>query len=48
LLQRFTKVIGALAQLAEQAGVLDGDYGLVGEVRKQSDLLLGERRTSWR
>jgi hypothetical protein len=35
LLQRF-------AQFVEQPGVLDGDDGLVGEVRKQSDLLLGE------
>ena len=31
-----------LAQLVQQACVLDGDDGLVGEVRKQSDLLLGE------
>ena len=35
LLQQF-------AQFIEQARVLDGDDGLVGEVRKQSDLLLGE------
>ena len=35
LLQRF-------AQLVEQPRVLDGDDGLGGEVRKQSDLLLGE------
>ena len=36
LLQRF-------AQLVEQAGVLDGDDGLGGEVRHQLDLLVGER-----
>jgi hypothetical protein len=33
----------ALAQLVEQAGVLDGDDGLVGEVGEQFDLLIGER-----
>ena len=32
-----------LAQLVEQAGVLDGDDGLGGEVRDQLDLLVGER-----
>ena len=31
------------AQLVEQAGVLDGDDGLGGEVRDQLDLLVGER-----
>ena len=31
------------AQLVEQAGVLDGDHGLAGEVRDQLDLLVGER-----
>ena len=31
------------AQLVEQPGVLDGDDGLVGEVREQLDLLVGER-----
>ena len=36
LLQRF-------AQLVEQAGVLDGDDGLVGEVLQQRNLLVGER-----
>jgi hypothetical protein len=36
LLQRF-------AQLVEQAGVLDGDDGLRGEIRNQGDLLVGER-----
>ena len=32
-----------LAQLVEQARVLDGDDGLGGEVRDQLDLLVGER-----
>ena len=41
LLERFT-------QLVEQARVLDGDDGLSGEVLDQLDLLIGERRTSWR
>src|SRR5262245_17810744 len=36
LLQRF-------AQLLEQACVLDGDDGLVGEAGDQGDLLIGER-----
>ena len=31
------------AQLVEQAGVLDRDDGLVGEVGDQLDLLIGER-----
>ena len=31
------------AQLVEQPRVLDGDDGLVGEVREQLDLLIGER-----
>jgi hypothetical protein len=35
-LQRF-------AQLVEQAGVLDGDDGLRGEVREQFDLFIAER-----
>ena len=30
------------AQLVEQAGVLDGDDGLVGEILDQLDLLVGE------
>ena len=38
----------ALLQLLEQAGVLDGDDGLVGERLQQRDLLLGERPTSQR
>src|SRR5437867_9303453 len=32
-----------LAQLVEQARVLDGDDGLVGEILDQLDLLIGER-----
>ena len=32
-----------LAELVEQAGVLDGDDGLRGEIRDQLDLLVGER-----
>ena len=43
LLQRFSHVVGALAQLVEQSGVLDGDDGLGGEVGDQLDLLVGER-----
>ena len=34
-----------LAQFAEQPRVLDGDDGLVGEVRYQLDLLFGEGPT---
>ena len=36
------------AQLVEQAGVLDGDDGLGGEVLDQLDLLVGERAHFWR
>ena len=32
-----------LAELVEQAGILDGDDGLRGEIRDQPDLLVGER-----
>ena len=32
LLQRLREIVGALAQLVEQARVLDGDHGLRGEV----------------
>ena len=32
-----------MAQLVEQAGILDGDDGLSREVRQQLDLLVGER-----
>ena len=42
LLQRFAEIVGALAQLVEQPGVLDGDDGLGGEVLHQLDLLVGE------
>ena len=37
------EIVGALAQLAEQPRVLDGDDGLRGEVLHQLDLLVGER-----
>jgi hypothetical protein len=37
-----TEVVGALPQFIEQPRVLDGDYSLCGEVRDQSDLLIGE------
>ena len=42
LLQRLSKVGGALTQFVEQPRVLDGDDGLSGEVLYQFDLLLGE------
>src|SRR5665811_1735584 len=38
LLQRLAQVVGALAQLVEQAAVLDGDDGLIGKRLKQCDL----------
>ena len=43
MLQRLGEVVGALAQLVEQARILDGDDRLRGEVRYQLDLLVGER-----
>jgi hypothetical protein len=43
LLQRLTEIVGALAQLGEQAGILDGDDGLLGKIAHQFDLLVGER-----
>jgi hypothetical protein len=43
LLQRLTQVIRALAQLIEQACILDSDNGLSSEVLDQLDLLVGER-----
>ena len=43
LLQRFGKIVGALAQLVEQPRVLDRDDGLVGEILDELDLLVGER-----
>src|SRR5262249_2950021 len=42
LLHGLVRIIGALAQFVEQAGVRDGDDGLAGEVRHQIDLLIGE------
>ena len=42
LLKRFAQVMRALAQLVEQARVLDGDDGLVGKGGDQLDLLVGE------
>ena len=42
LLQRLAQIVGALAQLVEQAGVLDGDDRLRGEILDQLDLLVGE------
>ena len=43
LFQRFTQVIGALAQFVEQPRVLDGDHGLGGKTRQQVDLSFAER-----
>src|SRR5262245_37909894 len=43
LLERFGEVVSALAQLVEQARILDGDDGLRSEVLHQLDLLVGER-----
>ena len=42
LLQRLAQIVRALTQLVEQAGVLDGDDGLAGEICDQLDLLVGE------
>src|SRR5262249_1115515 len=42
LLQRLAQIVRTLAQLVEQAAVLDGDDGLGGEVLDQLDLLVGE------
>jgi hypothetical protein len=42
LLQRLGEVVGALAQLVEQPGVLDRDDGLGREVGHQLGLLVGE------
>ena len=44
LTDRPAKLVGALPQLAEQPGVLDGDDGLPRKVRQQLDLFVGERR----
>ncbi len=43
MLQRLAQFRVALAEFLEQAHVLDGDHGLVGEGFKQFDLLVGER-----
>src|SRR5262249_7537314 len=43
LVQCLGEVSGALLQLVEQAGGLDGGDGLRGKIRHQLDLLLGER-----
>jgi len=43
LLKRFAQIVGALAQLVEQARVLDGDDGLGSEIANQLDLLVGKR-----
>src|SRR5262245_58644467 len=42
LLQRLAQIVGALAQLVEQPGVLDGDDRLASEVHQQLDLLVVE------
>ena len=42
LLQRLAQIVGALAQLVEQPGVLNGDDGLGCKVREQIDLLVAE------
>ena len=42
LADRLLQIVGAGAQFVEQADVLDGDHGLVGEVGHQLDLLVGE------
>src|SRR4029453_13873142 len=42
LLQRFRKIISALAQFVQQARVLDGDDGLGCEILNQLDLFVGE------
>jgi len=41
-LQRFGQIVGALAQFVQQARILDGDDGLIGEGLEQVDLSLGE------
>ncbi len=42
LLQRLAEIGRALAKFVEQPRVLDGDDSLVGEIRDQLDLLIGE------
>jgi hypothetical protein len=46
LLQRFRQIIGTLSQLFGQAGVLDGDDGLVGEIVTSSICLSVNGHTS--
>ncbi len=41
--RRLAQIVRPLAQLVEEARVLDGDDGLRSEVRHQLDLLVGER-----
>src|SRR5262249_7252651 len=43
LLQRLAQIIRALAQLVEQASILDRDDGLGGEIADQLDLLVSKR-----
>ena len=43
MLQRLAQFRVALAEFLEQAHVLDGDHGLIGEGLEQRDLLVGER-----
>ena len=43
LLQRFGKIIGALAQLVQEPRILYGDDSLAGKARYQSYLLVSER-----
>src|SRR5215472_1220746 len=42
-LRRRGLLLQRLAQLVEQAGTLDGDDGLLGEIANQLDLIVGER-----
>src|SRR5262249_33402124 len=43
LLQRFAQIVGALTQLVEEAGILDGDDRLIGKGSHQLDLF----RSKW-
>jgi hypothetical protein len=43
LLQSLRQIVGALPQLVQQAGVLDGDDGLVGKGLEKRDLLISKR-----
>ena len=42
------QIIGALAQLGQQARIFNGDHSLIDEVRNQRDLLVRKRTDSWR